>query len=92
MFGTGETTTITMKQTDPLSSLTPGSIKRHNGHVVPKGTRIIMMSSGAGVLAPAHEIPDSIRSPAYQSAGGARSALGMSLYQRKWQHSIRIAG
>ena len=30
MFGTGETTTITMKQTDLLSSLKPGSIKRHN--------------------------------------------------------------
>jgi hypothetical protein len=30
MFGTGETATITMKQTGLLSSLTPGSIKRHN--------------------------------------------------------------
>ena len=56
----------------PMTSRTSTTDAVVLGYVVPKGTRIIMMSSGAGVLAPAHKIPDSIRSPTYQSAGGGR--------------------
>jgi cytochrome P450 len=56
----------------PMTSRTSTTDAVVLGHVIPKGTRIFMMSSGAGVLTPAHEIPDSIRSPTYQSAGGGK--------------------
>ena len=56
----------------PMTSRTSTTDAVILGHVVPKGTRIMMMSSGGGVLTPAHKIPDSIRSPAYQSAGGGK--------------------
>lgn len=42
------------------------------GHVIPKGTRIFMMSNGGGILTPAYAIPDSLRSPAYLNAGGGK--------------------
>lgn len=42
------------------------------GHVVPKGTRVIMLTTAGGVLKPSHKIPDSLRSNTYHNAGGGK--------------------
>lgn len=55
------------------------------GHVVPKGTRVAFCANGAGVLTPAHSIPDSLRSASYHKAGGGKTGAwdedGMAGFQ-----------
>jgi cytochrome P450 len=59
-------------QTAPVTSRTASKDAVVLGHVIPKGTRIIMMGRSAGILKPSHNIPDSLRSPTFHNAGGGK--------------------
>ncbi|KAJ4382968.1 hypothetical protein N0V86_002195 [Didymella sp. IMI 355093] len=59
-------------QTASITSRTASTDAVVLGHVIPKGTRIIMLGQSAGVLKPSHNIPDSLRSPTYHNAGGGK--------------------
>lgn len=43
------------------------------GHVIPKGTRVAIISIHAGANAPAWPIPDSLRSASYHNTGGGKT-------------------
>jgi cytochrome P450 len=43
------------------------------GHFIPKGTKIACMTAGGGVLEPAFEIDDKLRSEQYHKAGGGKA-------------------
>ncbi|KAF2622802.1 cytochrome P450 [Macroventuria anomochaeta] len=63
---------VRCSQTAAITSRTSTTNAVVLGHVIPKGTRVIMLGQSAGILKPSHNIPDSLRSPTYHSAGGGK--------------------
>jgi cytochrome P450 len=43
------------------------------GKVIPKGTMVLLMGLGGGVMERAHDIPDNLRSEQYRKAGGGKN-------------------
>jgi cytochrome P450 len=43
------------------------------GHVIPKGTRVFFLTPGGGIIHPAYDIPDHLRSEQYLKAGGGKT-------------------
>ncbi|KAF3051991.1 hypothetical protein E8E11_010563 [Didymella keratinophila] len=63
---------VRCSQTAPVTSRIASTNAVVLGHVIPKGTRGIMMGRSAGILKPSHKIPDSLRSPTFHNAGGGK--------------------
>ncbi|KAH7077611.1 cytochrome P450 [Paraphoma chrysanthemicola] len=60
-------------QTAPMSSRTTIQDVKILGHIVPKGTMVLMFGAGGGILQPAYPIPDDLRSPQYLAASGGKT-------------------
>ncbi|KAJ4989224.1 Cytochrome P450 1A1-like protein 1 [Stagonosporopsis vannaccii] len=64
---------VRYSQTAPITSRTATTDAVVLGHVIPKGTLVVMLGGSGGILKPAHKIPDTLRSPAYRNAGGGKT-------------------
>lgn len=64
---------VRYSQTAPITSRTATTDAVVLGHVIPKGTLVVLLGGSGGVLKPTHKIPDSLRSPAYLKAGGGKT-------------------
>jgi cytochrome P450 len=60
-------------QTAPMASRTTTQDVNILGHVVPKGTMVMMCGMGGGILEPAHRVPDTLRSPQFRNASGGKT-------------------
>ncbi|KAJ8114665.1 hypothetical protein OPT61_g3509 [Boeremia exigua] len=63
---------VRYSQTAPFTSRTTTTDAVVLGHVIPKGTLVVMLGGSGGVLKPSHKIPDALRSPAYRNARGGK--------------------
>ncbi|KAH6637941.1 cytochrome P450 [Boeremia exigua] len=63
---------VRFSQTAPIISRTTTTDAVVLGYVIPKGTLCVMLGRSGGILKPAHKIPDTLRSPAYHTAGGGK--------------------
>lgn len=64
---------VRYSQTAPITSRTAATDAVVLGHVIPKGTLVVMLGGSGGILKPAHSIPDELRSSAYLNAGGGKT-------------------